>query len=97
MFFLAIYIYIYIYISLYNYIYLHIYIYISVYIYISIKFYIYLYIDIEKKNATFYVFAKERNVLCIILCSLQKNIAFFAFFYILKKRTQKNASFFWVS
>ena len=28
---------------------------------------------------------------------MQKNNAFFAFFYVLKKRTLKNASFFWVS
>ena len=43
---------------------------------------------------SFTFFAKERSVL---LRSLQKNIAFFAFFYFLKKRTQMNASFFWVS
>ena len=83
------------------------YIYISVYIYIYVSIYLY----IEKKKATFCVllqknetflrslmfFAKERNVLCVLLRSLQKNVAFSAFFYVLKKRTQKNASFFWVS
>ena len=37
------------------------------------------------------IFAKERCVLCTLLCSLQKNVVFFAFFYVLKKRTQKNA------
>ena len=36
-------------------------------------------------------FAKERCVLCILLRSLQKKVVFFAFFYLLKKRTQKNA------
>ena len=79
--------------------------------YIFIYIYNYLYIYIEKKNATFCIllqknetfsrsftfFAKERNVLCVLLRSLQKNVVFFAFFYVLKKRTQKNALFFWVS
>ena len=37
-----------------------------------------------QKNATFCIF-------------LLKNIAFVAFFYVLKKRMQNNASFFWVS
>ena len=82
------------------------------YIYLYICIYLYISIDILKKfNATFCVllqknetfsrsltlFAKERNVLCVLLCSLQKNVAFSAFFYVLKKRMQKNASFFWVS
>ena len=72
--------------------------------------YIFIYIN-WKKNGTFCVllqknetfsrsftfFAKERCVLCVLLRSLQKNVAFFAFFYVLKKRTQKNTSFFWVS
>ena len=49
------------------------------------------------KERFFTFFAKEQNVLCVLLRSLQKNVAFFAFFYVLKKRTQKNASFFWVS
>ena len=66
--------------------YISIYIYISVYIYISK--YIYINIHIEKKNATFYVllqknetlsrsftfFAKEQNVLFVLLCSLQKYV-----------------------
>ena len=53
--------------------------------------YIYIYIYIEKKNATFCIllqknetfsrsftfFAKERNILCVLLCSLQNNVAFF--------------------
>ena len=54
-----------------------------------------------KKNKTFSrsftFFAKERNILCVLLRSLQKKVAFSAFFYILKKRTQKNVLFFWVS
>ena len=37
-----------------------------------------------QKNETF--FAKERNVLCVLLGSLQKIVAFSAFFYILKNR-----------
>ena len=40
---------------------------------------------------SFTFFAKEYCVLCVLLCSYQKNVAFFAFFYVLKKRTQKNA------
>ena len=62
-------------------------------------------IYIEKKNATFGVllqnnemfsrsfmfFAKERNVLYVLLRSLQKNVAFFVFFSILQKRMEKNA------
>ena len=58
--------------------------------------YIYLYIY-WKKNGTFCVllqknktfsrsftfFAKERYVLCVLLRSLQKNVAFFAFFSVL--------------
>ena len=43
---------------------------------------------------SFTFFAKEH---CVLLCSLQKKVAFFAFFYVLKKRIQKNASVFWVS
>ena len=43
-----------------------------------------------QKNATVCIllrsFAKERCVLCILLRSLQKNIAFFAFYYVLIKR-----------
>ena len=46
---------------------------------------------------SFTFFAKECCILCVLLCSLQKNVAFFAFFYVLKIRTQKNASTFWVS
>ena len=58
--------------------YIYLYIYIYIYLYISI----YIYINILKK---------ERNVLhsfaSVLLCSLQKNVAFFAFFYFLCKRT----------
>ena len=35
---------------------------------------------------SFTFFAKERCVLCVLLRSLQKNVVFFAFFYVLKKR-----------
>ena len=99
-----------IYMYLHRYISLHIYIYLYTDIYLYISIYIYIYVLI-KKNATFCVlfqkietfsrsftfFAKEWNVLCVLLRSLQKNFAFFVFFYVLKKWTQKNASFFWVS
>ena len=80
--------------NIYLYIYIFMYIYISVYIYIYVSIYLY----IEKKKATFCVllqknetflrslmfFAKEQKVLCVLLHSLQKNVAFSAFFYILK-------------
>ena len=54
------------------------------------------------KNVVFfafflYVLCKRMLRICVLLRSLQKNVALFAFFYVLKKRTQKNASFFWVS
>ena len=77
---------------------IHIYTYISIYLYISV----YIYIEKKnegwamgmcsfQKNATFCVllhsFAKERCILCIVLRSLQKNVAFFVFFYVLYKRT----------
>ena len=43
-----------------------------------------------QKNTTFCVllhsFAKEHCILCILLRSLQKNVAFFALFYVLCKR-----------
>ena len=51
----------------------------------------------KTSSLSFMFFAKERNIPCVLLHSLQKNIAFSAFFYVLKKRTQKNALFFWVS
>ena len=51
----------------------------------------------EMFSHSFTFFAKEQNVLCVLLHSLQKNVAFFAFLYVLKKRMQKNASFYWVS
>ena len=46
---------------------------------------------------SFKFFAKECCALCALLRALQKNVVFFALFYFLKKRTQKNASLFWVS
>ena len=48
----------------------------------------------ETLSRSFTLFAKEQNILCVLLRSLQKNIAFSAFFYVFKKTTQKNASFF---
>ena len=71
----------------------------AIYIYISIYIYIYIYWKKERglcmrshqKNATFCVllpsFAKEHCILWVLLRSLQKNIALFAFFYLLCKRT----------
>ena len=61
---------------------------------------------------SFKFFARECCVLCVLyvlckrmlrslcyftVCSLQTNVAFFVFLYVLKKRTQKNTSLFWVS
>ena len=47
-----------------------------------------------QKNTTFCVllhsFAKEYCVLCLLLRSLQNNVAFFAFFYILCKRSLRS-------
>ena len=76
------------------------YIYISMYIYIEKK-------NAKERNVlhsftffcirtlcSFTFFAKEHCALGVILCSLQKNVAFFAFFYILKKGTQKSATIF---
>ena len=51
----------------------------------------------ERTKRSLHSFAKEQNVLCVLLRSFQKNVAFSAFYYFLKKRKQKNASFFWVS
>ena len=34
-------------------------------------------------SMAFTFFAKERCVLCILLCSFEKNAAYFAFFYVL--------------
>ena len=39
---------------------------------------------------SFTFFAKERCVLCVLLHSLLKNVAFFAFFYVLKKRLHRS-------
>ena len=85
-FFFAIHIYIYIsiYISIYK----------SIYLNISISLYISIYIYWRKKTRVGYAFfSKECNVLRSFvffckrtlhsLCSLQKNVAFFAFFYVL--------------
>ena len=84
---------------MYIYIYLYLYLYLSIYIYI------------EKKNEGWEcVLFKRRQHSCVLLHSckrtlrslrsfmfFRKNAVFFAFFYVLKKRAQKKASFFWVS
>ena len=75
-------------------------IFIYIYIYIFIYMSIYIYIYILKKNPTFcgllqknetfshsFAFFAKRNILCVLFHSLQKNVAFFAFFSVLKKRT----------
>ena len=36
------------------------------------------------------LFIKERSVLCVLLRSLEKNAAFFVFFYVLYKRTGRS-------
>ena len=67
-------------------------IYIYIYIYISIYIYIYIY---KKRTRVGHAFvSKERNVLrsfakerCVLLHSFQNYVAFFAFFYVLCKRT----------
>ena len=90
--------------------YIFIYIYIFTYLYICTYLYIskYFNICILKKRMqhsaffwkeqtfshSFTFFAKERKVLSVLLRPLQKNVEFSAFFYVLKKRTQKNASSF---
>ena len=104
-FFFAIYIYIYIYIYLFIYLYISIYLIIYSIYSISIYIYTYIYWGektqrsaffciLLQKNETFLrsftLFAKERNVLCVLLRSLQKNVAFSAFLYILKKRTHRS-------
>ena len=39
---------------------------------------------------SFMFLAKECCILCVLLRSLQKNVVFFAFFYVLKKRTHSS-------
>ena len=60
-----------------------------IFIYISIYIYKYLYISIyiywKKERNVLCSIAKEHNVL-VFFKSLQKNVAFFAFFYLLCKR-----------
>ena len=68
--------------SIYTYIYICLYI--SIYIYIYI--YIYLYIFIEKRMERFAFFCKRTKHSRVLLHSLQKEVAFFAFFYVLCKR-----------
>ena len=80
------------------------YIFIYIHLYISIYISIYILKKRTQRSAFFYVllqknetfsrsftfFAKEQNVLCVLLRSLQKNVAFSAFFYALKKRTHRS-------
>ena len=76
---------------------IYIYIYIYIYLY-TVYFYIYIGEKTKcsrvllQKNETFSCsfpfFAKELCLLCILFRSLQKIIAFFVFFSILKKRTE---------
>ena len=40
----------------------------------------------ETFSHSFTFYAKEQNVLCVLLRSLQKKVAFSVFFYVLKKR-----------
>ena len=42
----------------------------------------------ETFSRSFTFFAKEPCGFCVLLHSLQKNVAFFAFFYVLCKRTE---------
>ena len=73
-----IYIYIYIYLYIYNYLYIYIYLYISIYIYIYI---------LKKITQRLAFFCKRTKHSRVLLRSLRKNVAFFAFFYVLCKRT----------
>ena len=43
-----------------------------------------LYKRTQRSLRSFALFIKERGVLCVLLLSLQKNIAFFVFFYVLR-------------
>ena len=71
-----------------QFIFIYIYLYISTYIYIYI--YIYLYKCIEKRTECTAFFCKRTKHSCMLLRSLQKNVAFFAFFYVLCKRTLRS-------
>ena len=44
-----------------------------------------------QRSAFFCVLCKRTNYSPVLLRSLKKNVMFFAFFYVLKKRMQKNA------
>ena len=86
-FFFAIYIYIYIYIFIY--LYISIYLYIFLYRYIDIlkkrtqpsAFFCVLLQKNKTFSHSFTFFAKELNILCVLLRFLQKNVAFSVFFY----------------
>ena len=78
--------------NIYLYIYIiYIYLYISICIYISVYIYIYLYIYIEEKKCnilhSFGFFCKRTKHFCVLLRSLQKNVAFFS---VLCKRTLRS-------
>ena len=66
---------------------IYIYIFISIYIYIYIYLYISIYIYWRKKRNILTFFCKRTKRSHILLHSLQKNVAFFAFFSILCRRT----------
>ena len=98
MHYIFIYIYMYLYISIYIHISIYLYISIYIYICLYKSKYIYIYWEknpqlsaffciLLQQNETFLpsftFFAIEWNILCVLLSSLQKNVAFFAFFYVL--------------
>ena len=56
-----------------------------------------LYNRTKRSLRSFPFFIKERDDLCVLSRSLQKNGTFFTFFSVLLKRTGKNVPFFWVS
>ena len=67
------------------YIYIYIYIYISIYIYI-----------LQKRTQCSAFFCKRTKHSRVLLCSLQKNETFSAFFYILCKKNVAFSAFFYV-
>ena len=63
---------------------------IYIYLYISIYISIYIYIYIEKRTERSAFFCKRMKHSRVLLHSLQKNIAIFALFYVLCKRTLRS-------
>ena len=101
--YIYIYIYIYFYIYLYIYINLDIYIYIYIlkkrtrvgHVFFSkernvLHSFAFFCKRMLRSSRSFTFFVKERCILCVLLRSLQKNVAFFAFFYVLCKRTLRS-------